>query len=110
MYVGLRKTVLNTFWDGEFTTKNNLIITISVYAFSALIGIVYDNILNYITYLGGFTSIIFSFMYPIVLYIKTNGKGWFYWKNLLELGLAIILSIIGYIAGILTIIDDIKGD
>ena len=51
IYVGLRKTVLNTFWDGEFTTKNNLIITISFYAFSALIGIVYDNILNYITYL-----------------------------------------------------------
>ena len=110
LYVGLRKTVLNTFWDGEFTTKNNLIITISVYLFSALIGIVYDNILNYITYLGGFTSIIFSFMYPIILYIKTNGKGWFYWKNLLELGIAIILSLIGYIAGILTIIDDVKGD
>jgi amino acid permease len=110
LYFGLRSTVISTISDGELTTKNNLIITISVYLFSATIGIVYDNILNYITYLGGFTSIVFSFLYPIILYIVANGKGWFYWKNLLELSIATILSLIGYIAGILTIIDDVKGD
>ena len=107
-FVGLRMVIINTFFGGVLTTKLNLFVTGACFAFSAIVSCVYDKILNYITYVGGFTSIIFAYIYPIILYIVTNKKGFTYWKNMLELILAIVLCIIGFIAGILTIIDDVK--
>ena len=107
-FVGLRMVIINTFFGGVLTTKLNLFVTGACFALSAIVSCVYDKILNYITYVGGFTSIIFAYIYPIVLYIVTNKKGFTYWKNMLELILAIVLCIIGFIAGILTIIDDVK--
>ena len=107
-FVGLRMVIINTFFGGVLTTKLNLLVTGACFALSAIVSCVYDKILNYITYVGGFTSIIFAYIYPIVLYRVTNKKGFTYWKNMLELILAIVLCIIGFIAGILTIIDDVK--
>ena len=61
------------------------------------------------TYIGGFISVFICYLIPILLYIKAYGKPITYWKNLIQLILAIILCIIGVTAGILTIIDDVSG-
>jgi len=109
-FVGLRIAIQNAFFKEEITDKQNYIVTGICYFISALVACLYDKILNYITYGGGFTSIVFSYLYPIILYIITNGKGFTYWKNFIELMGALILCIIGVLAGILTIINDIKGE
>ena len=99
----------SSFFGGVLTTKLNLFVTGACFALSAIVSCVYDKILNYITYVGGFTSIIFAYIYPIVLYIVTNKKGFTYWKNLFDFILALIMCAIGLVACVATIIDDVKG-
>ena len=74
-----------------------------------LVAAVYDKILNYLNYIGGFLSVYICYLNPIVLCIKTSGKPFTYWKNIIELCISIILSVIGVMGGILTIIDDVSG-
>ena len=75
----------------------------------AFVAAIYDKVLNYLSYIGGFISVFICYLIPILLDIKSHGKPMIYWKNLLQLILAIILCIIGVTAGILTIIDDVSG-
>ena len=46
------------------------------------------------------------YLIPALLYIKTSEKPMTYWKNIIELIIAIFLCIIGFIGGIVTIFDD----
>ena len=71
--------------------------------------IVYDKILNYLSYIGGFISVFICYMIPVLLDIKSNGMPKYYWTDILQFIGAVILCIIGVTAGILTIIDDVKG-
>jgi len=108
-YFGLRLCVANSFTGGKISNKFNYIFTfISVFACSA-IAAVYDKILNYLSYIGGFISVFVCYLIPILIYIYSSGKSPFYWKNLIEIILAIILCMVGVTAGILTIRDDVKG-
>ena len=68
---------------------------------------VYDKILNYLSYIGGFLSVFICNLIPILLYVYTSGKPLTHWKNILEITVTVILCIIGYMGGILTIIDDV---
>ena len=106
-YFSLRLSIANSFLKGEVTTKFNRIFTFSSIFGCAVVAILYDKILNYLSYIGGFTSVFICYLIPVLLYIKSSGKAISYWKNLIQLILAIILSIIGVLAGILTIIDDV---
>ena len=107
-YFSLRLSIANSFTGGKISNKFNYIFTFaSVFACSA-IAAVYDKILNYLSYIGGFISVFICYLIPILIYVYSSGKSPFYWKNLIEIILAIILCIIGVIAGILTLIDDIK--
>ena len=45
---------------------------------------------------------------PILNYVYSSGKSPLYWKNLIEIIIAIFLCIIGVFAGIITIIDELK--
>jgi amino acid permease len=73
------------------------------------VAIVYDKILNYLSYIGGFISVFICYLIPVLLCIKTSGKEFTHWKNMIQFIFAIILCIIGVTAGILTIIDDVTG-
>jgi len=108
-YFTLRLSISNSFMNGKITTKFNTIFTFCSVFGCAIIAIVYDKILNYLSYIGGFISVFICYLIPILLYIKSHGKPMIYWKNLIQLILAIILCIIGVTAGILTIIDDVSG-
>ena len=108
-YFSLRLCIANSFTGGKISNKFNYIFTfISVFACSA-IAAVYDKILNYLSYIGGFISVFVCYLIPILIYIYSSGKSPFYWKNLIEIILAIILCMVGVTAGILTIRDDVKG-
>ena len=107
-YFGLRLSIANSFTGGKITTKFNFIFTFASVFGCALVGAVYDKILNYLSYIGGFLSVLICYLYPCLLYIYTSGKPITYWKNLIEIIFTFILCCVGYIAGIATIIDDVK--
>ena len=108
-YFTLRLSVSDSFLNGKITTKFNIIFTFCSIFGSSVVAIVYDKILNYLSYIGGFISVFICYLIPVLLYIKAYGKPITYWKNLIQFIFAIILCMIGVTAGILTIIDDVKG-
>ena len=108
-YFTLRLCVSNSFMHGKITTKFNTIFTFCSVFGCAVIAIIYDKILNYLSYIGGFISVFICYLIPVLLYIKSHGKPMTYWNNLIQLILALILCVIGVTAGILTIIDDVTG-
>ena len=108
-YFTLRLCVSNSFMHGKITTKFNTIFTFCSVFGCAVIAILYDKILNYLSYIGGFISVFICYLIPVLLYIKSHGKPMTYWKNLIQLIFALILCVIGVTAGILTIIDDVTG-
>ena len=105
-YFGLRLSIANSFTNGNISTKFNIILTFSTFYGCALVAALYDKILNYFSYIGGFISVFICYLFPALLYVYSSGKQICYWKNLLEIILAIFLCCIGVIAGIATIIDD----
>ena len=107
-YFTLRLCISNSFMKGKITTKFNIILTFCSIFGCTVVAILYDKILNYLSYIG-FISVFICYLIPVLLYIKSHGKPMTYWKNLIQLILVIILCIIGIVAGILTIIDDVSG-
>ena len=107
-YFTLRLSVMNAFTKGKLSTKFNLLFTfISVFV-SALIAALYDKILNYLSYVG-FTTAIVAYVFPAILYVKSNGKKLTHWINILVICLAIVIFVFSLINVVSTIIDDING-
>ena len=107
-FLGLRLSIVNSFTHGKISNTFNYIFTISSCFGCALVAAVYNKVLNYLSYIGGFISVFICYLNPILIYVCSSGKPITYWKNLIEIIIAIILCIIGVIAGIVTIIDDLK--
>jgi amino acid permease len=108
-FFGLRLSVANSFTGGKISNKFNYLFTFISCFGCALVAAVYDKILNYVSYIGGFISVFICYLFPCLLYIYSSGKPITYWKNFIELFIAIVLCIVGYIAGVATIIDDVSG-
>ena len=107
-YFGLRLCISNSFTGGKISNKFNYIFTfVSIFA-CAFIAAIYDKILNYLSYIGGFISVFICYFFPALLYVYSSGKPIKYWKNLIEISLAVFLCSVGIIGGIATIIDDVK--
>lgn len=104
-YNAFRISFFEVVW-GEDTIGDlkNYLVTIPVLLITTIIGALYSDIIAYITLLGGFCSVIITFLFPGLLYVKNNGLGLTHWKNLLILAAVTILCSIGFIAGINTII------
>ena len=105
-FFGLRLSFANSFTNGKISKLFNYIFTFISLILSSLISALYDKILNYLSYIGGFVSVFLCYLFPALLVIKSSGKPMSDLKNILHLSLAILLCIIGVIAGIRTIIDD----
>ena len=106
--LSLRSNIVNSFNKGILTDRFNYFFTFGSCLGCAIIAAIYDKILNYLTYIGGFISVFICYLYPILIYVFSTEKKLKDWKNIIEIILAVILCIIGVIAGIITIIDDIK--
>ena len=69
-----------------------------------LIGALYDEILDYIELLGGFCSVIYCILIPGLIYAKNeNIKKSRFVKYLIIIAV-ILLTLIGYTSGVLTIL------
>ena len=105
-FFGLRLSVANAFTHGKISKLFNIIFTFISLLICSFISAVYDKILNYLSYIGGFISVFICYLFPALLVIKSSGMPFSYYKNIFHLTLAILLCIVGVIAGIRTIIDD----
>ena len=92
------------FGTSEISDKTNYILTLSVIGFSTFIGAVYNDILKFISLLGGFIGVVIAFLMPGLLYIKNNQYNLTNCRNICSLLFICSLCTIGFIAGIETIL------
>ena len=107
-YFPLRLSFSNVFTKGNITNTFNILFTFITCYLCAIVASVYDKILNYLSYIGGFISVFICYLIPVLIYLYSKNEKLTKWNNLLELIAVIILIIIGVTGGIVTIIDDVK--
>ena len=107
-FFGLRLSIANSFTGGNISRLFNIIFTFVSMFVCAFIAAIYDKVLNYLSYIGGFITVFVCYLYPALLHIYSTQKPLLHWRNLFDLIFSIILCIIGVIAGIRTIIDDVQ--
>ena len=83
----------------------NFLLTYPVLFLATFIAAIFEDILSYISILGGFFCSIICFFIPGAFMLMTNKERWFYPKNIINLLVLGILCLIGFIAGILTVMD-----
>ena len=92
------------------TTKQNIIITVATLLPTTLMASLYQNITGYISLIGCFCVVFPAFFVPAILYMKTCGLSRTHWKVIVQLSLGIGLCAIGFVAGILSLVDLIQGN
>lgn len=106
-YHNLRLNIVSSFMHGKISERFNYIFTFLSCLGCAIIAAIYNKTLNYICYIG-VISVFICYLFPILMYVYSSDKKLKSWRNILEIIFAVILCIIGVIAGIVTLIDDIK--
>ena len=95
----------------KMTLKYNIIFTTITLVPTTLLASVYQNIVGYISLIGCFCVVFPAFLIPpIMLMYDTELSKRYHWKIILQIVFGAILCIIGYISGILGLIDIINGD
>ena len=94
----------------KISLKYNLIFTGITLFLTTLISSVYQNIVGYISLIGCFCVVFPAFLIPPILYMYTCGLPKTHWKVIVQIVLGSVLCTIGYISGILGLIDIINGD
>ena len=94
----------------KISLKYNLIFTGITLFLTTLISSVYQNIVGYISLIGCFCVVFPAFLIPPILYMYTCGLPKTHWKVIVQIVLGSALCTIGYISGILGLIDIINGD
>lgn len=97
------------FGNENVNTIPNIILTVSTLVLSAVIGAVYSEILNYISLLGGFCCTTYCFFVPGWLMIKSEWNEMSKLKKIFSLIGISLLTLIGFIGGIMSIILCFKG-
>ena len=87
----------------------NIIFTISTLVISAVIGVVYSEISNYISLLGGFCCTTYCFFVPGWLMIKVEWKEMSILKRTISIILVSLLTAFGFIGGVMSIVICIRG-
>ena len=109
-YAGYRQSFFIFFFGtDEIDNKRNLIVTICSLLISTLVGAVYKNILNYISFLGGFCCSIINFLIPGTMIIIGSEEKFSSPKNILTFIAFAILTTLGFMGGIQTIRASIMG-
>ena len=109
-YAGYRCSFFIFFFGtDEIDNKRNVIVTVCSLLISTLIGAVYKNILNYISFLGGFCCSIINFLIPGAMIIRASGEKLSTPKNIATFIAFATLTTLGFLGGIQTIRASIMG-
>lgn len=90
-----------------FFYRNYVFVTVSLFL-AALIAIFFKNINMYIAFVGGYFSIVFTFIMPSTLYIKTNNYSIYHYKNIIAIIIMAIGSSLGIMGATMELIDIIN--
>ena len=106
-YNALRICIINLFnknkSKNQISNKINLILTTCCLIITTLISIIFQSISSYISLIGGFCSVIISILIPGFIYIKGIQELKINNKTIFAGIIIIILTLIGFTNGILTI-------
>ena len=109
-YAGYRCSFFIFFFGtDEIDNKRNFIVTVCSLLVSTLVGAVYKNILNYISFLGGFCCSIINFLIPGAMIIRASGEKLSSPKNIVTFIAFATLTTLGFLGGIQTIRASIMG-
>ena len=103
-YAGYRCSFFIFFFGtDEIDNKRNIIVTVCTLLISTLIGALYKNILNYISFLGGFCCSIINFLVPGAMIIRASGEKLSSPRNIVTFVSFALLTTLGFLGGIQTI-------
>lgn len=103
-YAGLRISLFELIWgNSNITNCKNIFVTLITLSIVTLIGALYDEILDYIELLGGFCSVIYCFLIPGLIYVKSDPSP-ISFRNIFIIFMVSSLTVIGYTSGIMTIL------
>ena len=94
----------------KISKKFNMLFTGITLFLTTLVSSLYQNIVGYISLIGCFCVVFPAFLIPPILYMYTCGLPKTHWKVISQIVLGAVLCTIGYISGILGLIDIIHGD
>lgn len=94
----------------KISLKFNMLFTGITLFLTTLVSSLYQNIVGYISLIGCFCVVFPAFLIPPIMYMYTCGLPKTHWKVVIQIILGAVLCIIGYISGILGLIDIINGD
>ena len=104
-YAGFRLSFFELiFGNSNITNKKNFCVTYLILAVIVAIGALYDKILEYIELFGGFCSVVYTILIPGLIYVKNENIKKSNFEKYITLFTIIVLVIIGYTSGILTIL------
>ena len=83
----------------------NFLVTFPILFLATFIAAIFEDILSYISILGGFFCSIICFFIPGALMVMTSKERWYSPKNFIKIFILGILCLIGFIAGALTVMD-----
>ena len=113
-YNALRSCLINLFGlnksQNQISNTTNFIMTEIFLIISTFIAIVFQSISSYISLIGGFCSVIISVLIPGLIYIKGLNKSEINKKNIIAGFIVIILTLMGFTNGFLTIKKVIKSN
>ena len=104
-YAGFRLSFFELIWgNANLTNMKNFFVTLIILFVIVLIGALYDKILEYIELFGGFCSVIYTILIPGLIYVKNDNVPKSKLIKYVTVFAITILVIIGYTAGVLTIL------
>jgi amino acid permease len=86
----------------------HLLVIFAIYGSSFLLTFFIDDISTIIGFLSGLCIIFVSYVNPVLCYVKSNNMPRYHWKNLTAVLIMVVVSILGILATVKTIIDYTK--
>ena len=83
----------------------HIIATVLILGGAAGIAIIFPNVIAAFSFIGGTGCVFLVFFFPMLIYVKTSKQRWYEGKNLLITITNFILSSLGLIAAILSLLE-----
>ena len=110
-YICCKISLINITCDhpDQFTNKMNIIITLITITLTTSIGCLYSNVVDYLSFLGGFLAVVLAYLIPTMLHVKVTHWPKTSLKVVIPIITTAIMVIIGWTGAIMVIINIITG-
>ena len=106
-YNALRSCLINLLGlnksQNQISNTTNFLMTEGCLIISTLIAVIFQSISSYISLIGGFCSVIISVLIPGLIYIKGLNQSEINKKNIISGIIVVILTLMGFTNGIITL-------